>query len=162
MNTSLVNFVNYNMTGSWKITKLRQFNKVRKMNVCEREIQNINKMNINSAMRIRWLTDHLQAIWGELQLYKKEWIHFHEEGHYKNEGISNIVTWAQSLCISIFGKHLVLNSKLVFCGWRTSTFCIWYTTYYNIRHIMLLWFVKIYERNLKKLQFTTQCFDIPV
>ena len=31
------------------------------------------------------------------------------------------------------------------------------------RHnIMLLWFVKIYERNLKKLQFTTQRFDTPV
>ena len=27
---------------------------------------------------------------------------------------------------------------------------------------MLLWFVKIYERNLKKLQFTTQRFDTPV
>ena len=26
---------------------------------------------------------------------------------------------------------------------------------------MLLWFVKIYERNLKKLQFTTQRFDTP-
>ena len=26
----------------------------------------------------------------------------------------------------------------------------------RIRHNMLLWFVKIYERNLKKLQFTTQ------
>ena len=30
----------------------------------------------------------------------------------------------------------------------------------DIRHnIMLLWFVKIYERNLKKLQFTTQRFE---
>ena len=28
--------------------------------------------------------------------------------------------------------------------------------------IMLLWFVTIYERNLKKLQFTTQRFDTPV
>ena len=27
---------------------------------------------------------------------------------------------------------------------------------------MLLWFVKNYEHNLKKLQFTTQRFDIPV
>ena len=33
----------------------------------------------------------------------------------------------------------------------------------QVRHnIMLLWFVKIYERNLKKLQFTTQRFDTPV
>ena len=33
----------------------------------------------------------------------------------------------------------------------------------HYRHnIMLLWFVKIYERNLKKLQFTTQRFDTPV
>ena len=32
-----------------------------------------------------------------------------------------------------------------------------------IKHnIMLLWFVKIYERNIKKLQFTTQRFDTPV
>ena len=28
-----------------------------------------------------------------------------------------------------------------------------------IRHNMLLWFVIIYGRNLKKLQFTTQRFD---
>ena len=28
--------------------------------------------------------------------------------------------------------------------------------------IMLLWFVKMYEHNLKKLQFTTQRFDTPV
>ena len=36
-------------------------------------------------------------------------------------------------------------------------------TCYCIRHnIMLLWFVKIYERNLEKLQFTTQRFDTPV
>ena len=27
---------------------------------------------------------------------------------------------------------------------------------------MLLWFVKIYERNLKKLQFTTQRVDTPM
>ena len=32
----------------------------------------------------------------------------------------------------------------------------------NMHNIMLLWFVKIYERNLKKLQFTTQRFDTPV
>ena len=37
------------------------------------------------------------------------------------------------------------------------------TTRWRIRHnIMLLWFVKIYERNLKKLQFTTRLFDTPV
>ena len=35
-------------------------------------------------------------------------------------------------------------------------------TRWRIRHnTMLLWFVKIYERNLKKLQFTTQRLDIP-
>ena len=40
--------------------------------------------------------------------------------------------------------------------------CLFHQTIIMLRHHMLLWFVKIDERNLKKLQFTTQRFDTPV
>ena len=42
-------------------------------------------------------------------------------------------------------KNLSLKPSLIFCV-----------------GIFLLWFVKNYQRNLKKLQFTTQRFDTPV
>ena len=53
--------------------------------------------------------------------------------------------------------------------WHDFLFCMYTSLAYGldefvniflVRHnIMLLWFVKIYERNQKKLQFTTQRFD---
>ena len=52
-------------------------------------------------------------------------------------------------------KNLSLKPPLIFAWVFSSTMFI-------IHNIMLLLFVKIYERNLKKLQFTTQRFDTPV
>ena len=56
------------------------------------------------------------------------------------------------------------HTKTHLCG--RSLIRIQNTNYANILsilyNIMLLWFVNIYERNLKKLQFTTQRFDTPV
>ena len=45
------------------------------------------------------------------------------------------------------GNHITVRYKFTATRWKIR---------YNI---MLLWFVKSYERNLKKLQFTTQRFD---
>ena len=51
-------------------------------------------------------------------------------------------------------EHNIVNYAWRICG---DVIC------YVIRHnIILLWFVEIYERNLKKLQLTTQRFDTPV
>ena len=63
----------------------------------------------------------------------------------------------------VWHLHTIITWPMISCSTKQTVFTIQVFRSNKYRHnIMLLWFVKIYERNLKKLQFTTQRFDTPV